>query len=91
MHLGHADKGAEWGVCDGGDCKIGACKDVEGGSAREREVARGSARKFEGAWGSTGGARGRARECEGSARVCEGSVRECEGAQGSTGECRPAR
>ena len=19
MHLGHADKGAEWGVCDGGD------------------------------------------------------------------------
>ena len=50
------------GECAMGDSKIGACEDVEGGSAREREVARGSARKFEGAWGSTGGG---TRACKG--------------------------
>ena len=43
------------GECAMGDCKIGTCEDVEGGSARECEVAR----------GSVGEHRGGARVCKG--------------------------
>ena len=73
--LGHANKGGGWGVSSW-DGKVGACKDVEG-SAAER--------------GSTGGARGSARECvRGSARECaRGSAREC--VRGSARECEGAR